>query len=379
MTGGPWDALNGPKLADVLEDVRVFAHRYVVMSRDQAVAVALWVFHTHTFEAVDYSPLLAITSPEMRSGKTTLMKLLALLCAIPWRVITPSEAVVFRKIHRDRPTVLLDEYDTIFQEREYEPLRAILNAGNEPGTHVPRCVGPSQQLEDFAVYCPKALAGIGRLPTTVADRSIEIALKRKAPGENVARFRRREIADAAEPLHQALASLAEYHFDALAEARPKLPDELDDRAQDAWEPLLAIADLAGGVWPELARRSALALSDGRATANEDSDRLQLLDDIRAVFDRLDCDRIITTDLVTDLARDDEAPWTEWWDEREGKPKKGRRDVPREQAAPVRRSLSRHPHAGGHSQGLPPRAVRGRMDTLPPRIRARKPRQPRQPA
>jgi hypothetical protein len=319
---GHWEALNGPELGAALEDVRKLARRYVVMSNDQSVAFGLFSFHTHTFEAVDYSPLLAITSPEMRSGKTTLMKLLALICAEPWRVITPSEAVVFRKIHRDHPTLLLDEYDTIFQEREYEPLRAILNAGNEPGTHVPRCVGPSQQLEDFAVYCPKVLAGIGRLPTTVADRAIEIALKRKAPGETVARFRRRVVAAEAEPLQQALASLAEHHFDALAEARPELPDELDDRAQDAWEPLLAIADLAGGDWPELAREAALALSDGRASANEDSDRLLLLADIRDVYDRLARDHVLTVELITELAEVEESPWAEWWDEREDKPKKG---------------------------------------------------------
>jgi hypothetical protein len=292
------------------------------MNDHQASAVALWIFHTHAFDAADYSPYLAITSPEMRSGKTTLMKLLELLCARPWRVITPSEAVVFRKINRDRPTFLLDEYDTIFQERDYEPLRAILNAGNEPGTFVPRCVGPSLQLEDFAVFCPKALAGIGRLPTTVADRTIEIALKRKAAGETVARFRRREVAEEAEPLRQALASLASHHVDHLAVARPELPDELDDRAQDACEPLLAIADLAGGEWPEVARRAALALSDGRAAANEESDRLRLLEDLRDVFDHRKADRLLTADLITELARDDESPWTDWWDEREGKPGKG---------------------------------------------------------
>jgi hypothetical protein len=309
-------------LAAVLDATRDFVRRFVVMSDHEAVAVALWVFHTHAFDAADYSPYLAITSPEMRSGKTTLMKLLELLTARPWRVITPSDAVVFRKINRDRPTLLLDEYDTIFQEREYEPLRAILNAGNEPGTCVPRCVGPSQKLTDFAVFCPKALAGIGRLPTTVADRTIEIALKRKAAGETIGRFRRREVAEAAEPLHQALIALASHHVDALAEARPDLPDELDDRAQDAWEPLLAIADRADDDWSMVARQAALALSDGRATANEDSDRLQLLGDVRDIFNRLDSDRILTADLITELARDDESLWTGWWDEREDKPKKG---------------------------------------------------------
>ena len=187
----------------------------------------------------------------------------------------------------------------------------------------------------------------------MADRTIEIALKRKAAGETVARFRRREVAEAAEPLHQALDALASYHVDALAEARPELPDELDDRAQDAWEPLLAIADLAGGEWPTLTRRAALALSDGRATSSEDSDRLQLLGDVRDILDRLGCGRILTADLITELARDDESLWTEWCDEREDKAQERRSHEPRAQAAPVRHSLPRHPHFGRRSQGLLP--------------------------
>ena len=164
MTANPSASFDGPDLAALLDDTRAFVRGYVVMSDDQAIAVALWEFHTHAFGAADYSPYLAITSPEMRSGKTTLLKLLELLCARPWRVITPSEAVVFRKINRDRPTLLLDEYDTIFQERDYEPLRAILNAGNEPGTHVPRCVGRASSSRISPSFAPR------RSPASVASR-----------------------------------------------------------------------------------------------------------------------------------------------------------------------------------------------------------------
>jgi hypothetical protein len=163
-------------LAKILDSVVAFERRYVAMSDQQADAGALWTAHTLCVDAFELSPYLTISSAEMRSGKTTLMKLLEMLVARPWRVITPSEAVVFRKIARDKPTVLLDEYDTIFGDRDYEPLRAILNAGNEPGTTVPRCAGANRdQLEDFPIYCPKVLAGIGKLPATVADRSIRFA------------------------------------------------------------------------------------------------------------------------------------------------------------------------------------------------------------
>jgi hypothetical protein len=234
----------------LLGDIAAFVRRYVVLDQHQADAVALWIAHTHALDAAELSPYLAISSAEMRSGKSTLLDLLALLASRPWQVITPSEAVVFRKVDRDRPTLLLDEYDAIFSQKEQEPLRALLNAGNRPRTTVPRCAGANRdEIKDFSIFCAKALAGIGKLPPTVADRSIEIRMKRKAPTEAVERSRWRELEKRAEPIHQSLRGWADHYTDDLTIARPEIPEELNDRAADGWEPLLAIADLAGGPGP----------------------------------------------------------------------------------------------------------------------------------
>jgi Protein of unknown function (DUF3631) len=72
-----------------------------------------------------------------------------------------------------------------------------------------------------------------------------VRLKRRTASEPIERFRRRDADVHAERLHQGTCSWAEHHAPILAEARPDLPDELDDRAWDYWEPLLALADLAG--------------------------------------------------------------------------------------------------------------------------------------
>jgi Protein of unknown function (DUF3631) len=72
---------------------------------------------------------------------------------------------------------------------------------------------------------------------------------RRTREERVERFRRRDVAPAAEELLDRLTDWLEPQIEELRRARPELPDELDDRAQDIWEPLLAIADLAGGDWP----------------------------------------------------------------------------------------------------------------------------------
>ena len=145
-----------------------------------------------TFQSFDYTPYLYISSPVKRCGKSRVFDCLALLCAKPWEVVSLTEAVLFRKIEQDNPTVFIDEVDTIFKanrpDETKEGLRAILNAGFERGATVPRCVGPQFTLTEFRVFCPKALVGIGRLPDTVADRSIEIAMVRRAPHETIAKF-----------------------------------------------------------------------------------------------------------------------------------------------------------------------------------------------
>ena len=121
------------------------------------------------------TPYLAITSPDRQCGKTRLMEVLELLVARPWLIELPSEAVLYRTIHGSVPTLLWDEIDTVFNTRtadKYEAQRAVLNSGNRRGVTVPRCVGSSSKVSDFNVYSAKALAGIGTLPDTVADRSL---------------------------------------------------------------------------------------------------------------------------------------------------------------------------------------------------------------
>ncbi|MDP9224394.1 MAG: DUF3631 domain-containing protein, partial [Actinomycetota bacterium] len=191
-----------------------------------------------------------------------------------------------------------------------EPLRALLNAGNRRGTSVPRCVGPSMKLEDFKVFCAKALAGIGDLPDTIADRAIPIRLERKRPDASTARWRRREALAIAEPLQQELASWAQDAVTYLEAARPEIPDVLDDRAEEAWEPLLAIADLAGGHWPQRARTAALQLS---APADRDESlSVILLRDVRAVFAASSLDRLSSTNLAASLCEIEESPWGDLW-------------------------------------------------------------------
>jgi hypothetical protein len=304
-----------PPLGEVLDELAGFVRRFVVMSPAQADAVAVWTLHTHCFAAAAQTPYLAISSAEKRSGKTRLLEVLELLVARPWLTGRVTAAVLARKVDAEGPTLLLDESDAAFKgEKEYaEALRGLLNTGHRRGGKSTVCVGQGAELsyKDFSTYCPKAIAGIGKLPDTVADRSLPIRLERRAPGEQAERFRRRDAQMEAEPLRQALLDLTVLEH-VLEDARPALPGELDDRAQDSAEPLLAIADHAGGDWPERARRALVELHGGRDVEDE-SAGVRLLADIRSAFE--DHDRLASTELLDALHRLDEAPWGDWY----GKP------------------------------------------------------------
>jgi hypothetical protein len=300
------------ELARALEETARFVRRYVVLTDSQLWTVALWVSHTHAFDAAEATPYLSITSAEKASGKTRLLETLEPIVAQPWFTGRVTAAVLVRKVDTVRPTLLLDESDAAFGgEREYaEALRGILNSGYRRNGVTSLCVrrGGDWEFVDYSGFCPKAFAGIGELPDTIASRSIPIRLRRRAPGESTERFRAREVREAGEPIRTGLEAWAPSAVERLAAARPAIPDALADRAADVWEPLLAISDLAGGEWPSRARRAATELSAG-ADAEDPSAGVRLLADIRALF--RGTDRLASAVLVARLNALDESPWGEW--------------------------------------------------------------------
>jgi hypothetical protein len=294
----------------LLKKVRTFLDRFVSFTNHyQADAVTLWIAHTHVFGAAETTPRLAIQSPEKRSGKTRLLEVLEFLVAEPIRACEVSESYLFRRIEKGPVTLLLDEVDAIFgwKAHDREGLRSLLNVGYRIGAKVGRCDIGSKALEprDFSAFCPVALAGIGGLPDTIEDRAIVLTLRRQAPDERCERFRFRLVAYEAGELQGCLASWGSAAVQKLADAWPALPDELDDRRQDCWELLLAIADLAGGSWPDRARAAAVALS-GTAVVEEASRGIQLLGDIKGAFGK--DSRLPSKELVRRLCDLEEAEW-----------------------------------------------------------------------
>ena len=303
-------------LAALLDDVVTTLGRYVVLTASQKDAIALWTAHTHTLAAADSTPYLHITGPVKRCGKTRLLEVEEGLVARPWLTGRVSPAALVRKIDDVSPTLLLDESDAAFNgDRDYaEVLRGVLNSGHRRGGCVSVCVGQGSNyvVTDFSAFCAKAIAGIGKLPDTVADRSIPITMRRKAKGERVERFRYRLVRAVTDPIRAQFETWALTATAPLTASEPALPPELNDRASDGWEPLLAIADAAGGTWPKRARSAAMELSAG-VEAEDESHGIRLLSDVRDVFGEFGAGEYIvaSTMLVGLLKAIGEAPWSDW--------------------------------------------------------------------
>lgn len=292
---------------ELLAEVNAALRRHVVIPEAACLAVALWIVLAHCYESFSVLPMLALVSAVKRSGKTLLLTLIAALVprALPASNISP--AALFRSVEKYRPTLLIDEVDTFL--RDNAELNGILNSGHTRSlAHVVRTVGDEHEPRCFSTWCPKVYAGIGHQRGTLEDRAIVISLRRRAPGEPVARLRLDRLAEF-EPLRRRIARWAEDQTESLSLREPLLPELVSDRAADNWRPLLSIAEAIGGGWAERARAAALELTEGND--DEGDARVLLLADLRDLFRARACERLASAEIVAHLAEMEERPWPEW--------------------------------------------------------------------
>jgi putative DNA primase/helicase len=174
-------------------------------------------------------------------------------------------------------------------------------------------VGDEHEPKVFSTWGAKAIASIGKLAGTIEDRSIIIQMRRRAPGERVEKFRTAAYRSSADPLRRQAFRWACDSIPTLQTITPEEPEGLNDRASDNWRPLLAIAQLCGGKWPDRAKVAALGLSADIDEA-EDSAVVDLLQELKDIF--ASKDRITSADLAEHLGGQVDKRWAEW---RHGKP------------------------------------------------------------
>jgi hypothetical protein len=309
--------------AVLLDDLRTFIRRFCVFPDEHALtAAALWAAHSHMIQHFHTTPRLAILSPEAHSGKTRVLDVLNLLVPDPMLSLNASPPAIFRTLAQRQITLLFDEVDAIFTKRgkddNHEDLRALLNAGYKRGATIPRCVGPKHEVVHFPVFAAVALAGLGELPDTIMTRAVILRMRRRSRAEPVEPFRTRQHESVGHALRDRLAQWAVEVGPAVGEAWPTLPDSIVDRAAEIWEPLISVADAAGGDWCAAVRTAAVALCasalDRRASLG-----IRLLGDLRIIFG--DSIALPTETILSQLTDGErfglaaDAPWSDLY----GKP------------------------------------------------------------
>ena len=252
------DPQNGEVL---LADIEAQIRRFLIADTASIIGMTLWSTWVHIVDKAAISPNLAFVSPLRACGKSTALDIVQRLAPRALSVSGISPAALFRTIEALKPTLLIDEADTLF--RNDDELRTLLNAGFTRGSAA-------------------VVALIGRLPDTLASRSVIIPMRRKRPDEKTERLR----ADRDQGFTELRSRIARWTADngeMIVAADPDIPSGLSDRQADCWRELLRIADTAGGDWPARARLAAVAIC-GRDDGDEGDLGARLLVDLKTLFD-----------------------------------------------------------------------------------------------
>ena len=316
--GAPETRLGGHLMAlgQTLDLTVEYLERFIKFPmRAQADVIALWVAHTYVYRAWEYTPYLHIFSPEKNCGKTNLLKVIQHVCYNPLKFESSSLAAFFRKVDELKPTLLWDEVDNLFKnEKDNRELIGLLNGGYEAGAKAMRCSeGKSHEVEEYDAFCPKVFTGIGTIPDTLHSRSIDIKLVRQLSKDKADKVRTKYIKPYSQPLREAFAAWAKRAVEDIGNNHVLFPKEIDDgRLEDITEPLLAIADDAGGEWSDRARASLVQVV---STVEDMSQGIRLLEDVRMIFSTMSLDRMTSHGLLDNLIKVESADskWPSMWE------------------------------------------------------------------
>ena len=266
-------AVDGETLLGELTNI---LRTHVFLTGEQALAAALWVLFAHSHDCWQTSPNLAVQSPVPECGKTTTLKVLKHLVPNPLMLSGASPAGFYRMVaDPDAPqhTWIFDEGDSFLKNNE--TFRGILNSGHDRAFF---SRGSGNGAKIYNTWCPKIFGLIGALPSTLQSRSIVLTLRRKLAEEQIVSLngRMQEIKNAGRRAARWVAD----NLEKLREQEPSLPEELSNRLGNNWFAPLAIADVIGGEFPEMAREAASVLSSKQEEPHEG---LALLAAIREIW------------------------------------------------------------------------------------------------
>ena len=249
---GDW--LKGSKTPDPSKVFRRLCERiayFIDLPKELApgmtATLALWVVLSYVYSAWDAVPYLYLGGP-LKSGKTRVLEVLLRVVFRPLFSSSVTGPTLFRTLHNQGGTLLLDEAEQLKQTHDPEVrlIRSMLLAGYKRGgkAHRMEQVGDGKfKTLYFDVYGPKALACIAGVSSALASRVIPVIMFRAPPGSKKPR---RQI-DADPACWQSLRD--ELHALTLENGSTWLGltgqndvcPEMDGRDYQLWQPLLALA------------------------------------------------------------------------------------------------------------------------------------------
>ena len=265
-----------------LRDAMNFLADYVVLPESSVLVIAAWVIAAWLADVWDRFPHLAITSPEKRCGKTLLLELLFPIVPRPLYTTNISPAALYRAVQRDKPTLLMDESQSISRRgsEASEVIREILNAGIGKNARVIRCGGANHdEIHEFSVYSPKVFALIGDLDGVLSDRCLPVPMKRKTKEHKVERYRSRKVEADGKVLHDKLEQWAAANGEKIAEVYDTVQSfNIDnDRMADLLTPLQAVLTVLGGEEPlDILQKYACGLDERDREQETQSPGVRLL-------------------------------------------------------------------------------------------------------
>lgn len=293
-----WEPVDVPEAFDLaahLDRARAYFSRFVVVDDPVPALVALWAASTYVFEHAPALAYLHYVSPEPGSGKTLALEVTGAISYNSIEASGISGAVLFRLISTKPCTMLLDEVDAVFGNRNpsesAEVLRQTLNAGYVPHKSIYRFNAKTNRIEAFQVYGPKALAGLKEFPGSLAHRSLIIPMRPALVTELDERedFDLEEVGAEAKAICDGFQEWADLPSTEAAlrdkALKPERLPELDARGNQIARLLLRIADLAGDHWPVTARAGLVEIIAGDFSSPRSSAGIELLTAIRDIFDR----------------------------------------------------------------------------------------------
>jgi len=297
------DKVDGEQLLIEIQDT---FKKYSIIPSGADIALPLWILGTYCFNSFRIFPMVGLSSPEKRCGKSTVMSLLKALSNRAILASNISPAAIYRVTESWQPTLLIDEADTYLKDND--ELKGIINSGHSKDTaYVIRCEGENSEPKQFSTWTPKAIAMIGELPDTNRDRSIVVTMRRRMPGEKVDKlpidFDKYCVSIRGKCLRWAMDNNLR-----LSNTNIKIPDIGNDRATDNWTPLITMAEIIGAEWTDKAIESMKHLSGG---GDDDNIGAMILIDIKSIFEEKGTDRIFSEDLLVELIEREDRPWCEW--------------------------------------------------------------------